>query len=488
MENANKLQIVYPDEEHGVRHPHCPHGPTLLFQTCDQLADKPAFAYYACAAHRDRRLCSFQLSAEQLTPQKLAKRYDLRCYINSYKKERQKLLAGYHDHCLHYCLHCNVPLLRDDQALHVGHEMVWNLTNDLLCDPTRFLRPMDDDKSQAQYFFDDKALKFFGKCFQNLGITKVICMGAPRLHAFLVNNFSEIQSFLLDFDHRLFFFYDDKNFAWYNMCNNHFFDKQQSLIFEKFLKCTPKEKLLIFTDPPFGCRTEPIAGTLRQLTHTFNLMNNLPHQPLPIFWIFPYFSEHYIQQEMPHMRMCDYKVNYTNHSAYTNVGEKCRKLGSPVRVFTNVPLELLHLPVEEEYKYCALCQRYTALENRHCAKCGNCPAKNGSTYRHCERCGCCVKPNYVHCKNCRRCTQTEEHECQIYQANQHCWICLQKGHTELMCAEWCRHHSVGFVNRGDKIITCLLCKRKGHNERNCRQRSSYLEEITFMGMTEVKIK
>lgn len=74
---------------------------------------------------------------------------------------------------LYYCLHCNVPLLRYEHTAHAGHEMIWNLTDELLHDPTRFLRPLDDDKSQAQYFFDNKALKFFGKCFQDLGVTWV---------------------------------------------------------------------------------------------------------------------------------------------------------------------------------------------------------------------------------------------------------------------------------------------------------------------------
>lgn len=95
MENANKLQIVYPDEENDAPHPHCPHGPTLLFQTSNQLADKQTSAYYACAAHRDKRLCSFQLPVQQLTPQKLARRYELDSHINSYKKQRQKVPSNY---------------------------------------------------------------------------------------------------------------------------------------------------------------------------------------------------------------------------------------------------------------------------------------------------------------------------------------------------------------------------------------------------------
>uniref|UniRef100_W8C4Y5 Zinc finger CCHC domain-containing protein 4 n=1 Tax=Ceratitis capitata TaxID=7213 RepID=W8C4Y5_CERCA len=490
MENSNKLQIIYPDDENNSPHPHCPHGPTLLFQTPNNVNNETTGSYYACAAHRDKRLCNFHLSAEDLTPQKVAKRYELEQFTNVYKEQRQKFLAKKNTVGRHFCLGCNVPLLRDEHLAHAGHEIVWNLTDKFLNDPTRFLYPLEDDKVQAQYFFDDKALKFFGKCFVDLGVNKVICMGAPRLHAYLRNEHPEIRSFLLDFDHRMYFFYHDYDYAWYNMCNNHFFDQAQHLQFEKFLKCEPNDKLLIFTDPPFGCRTEPIAGTLRQLTREYNKINKLPHTPLPIFWIFPYFSEHYIQQEMPQMHMCDYKVNYTNHKEYTDVGDKSRKLGSPVRVFTNIPLEVLHLPVEEAYKYCVQCERYTALENRHCNKCGKCPSKNGSTYRHCELCGCCVKPNYVHCKNCRRCTQAEEHNCEMYQANQRCWICQEKGHTEMNCEEWLNYCGASRLVYGqnDKVITCLICRKKGHNERNCKQRSKYLEEVTFMGVTDLKLK
>ncbi|XP_053964926.1 rRNA N6-adenosine-methyltransferase ZCCHC4 [Anastrepha ludens] len=488
MENY-KLQIIYPDAQNDQPHPHCPHGPTLLFQTPAQAVGNQIAAYYACAAHRDKRLCNYHLPVEQVTPQKLAKRYELDGIIDLYRQHRRKLLSVSKGGACHYCLRCNLPLLPDELSRHTGHEMVWNLSAELLRDPTLFLRPLDDDKVQAQYFFDIKALSFFATCFHNLGINKVVCMGAPRLHAYIRNECTEMRSFLLDFDHRMFYFYDDDNFAWYNMCNNHFFDQAQRKQFKKFLKCEPDEKLLIFTDPPFGCRTEPLAATLRRLTSLFCTLNHLPYQPLPIFWIFPYFSEHYIQQEMPHMRMCDYKVNYTNHVSFKDVGVGSRKLGSPVRAFTNVPLELLRLPVKEEYKYCALCQLYTALENRHCDKCACCPSKNGSTYRHCELCGCCVKSKYLHCKNCRRCTQSEEHECQMYQANQHCWICLQKGHTEFSCAEWSKHcRRKHIVDTCEKVITCLLCKRKGHNERSCAHRSKYLDEVTFMGVTEVTFK
>lgn len=251
------------------------------------------------------------------------------------------------------------------------------------------------------------------------------------------------------------------------------------------------ERVLLFTDPPFGCRTEPIAATLLKLTRLYNRINQLPYQPLPIFWIFPYFSAHYIQQQMPALQMSDYKINYTNHTSYTDLGNKSRKLGSPVRIFTNVPLELLKLPIQEQYKYCSKCQKYTALENRHCPKCNTCPSKNGATYRHCDQCGVCVKPYYVHCPNCRRCTQQENHNCLEYQVKQQCWICRQVGHIEHKCPYWQRKsqcssvfHKLGSTSNRTEIV-CLLCKGKGHNELKCDQRSRYLKENTFMNETKL---
>jgi hypothetical protein len=59
-------------------------------------------------------------------------------------------------------------------------------------------------------------------------------------------------------------------------------------------------------------------------------------------------------------------------------GPKGRKQGSPVRIFTNVPLNRLTLPVAEGYRFCRLCDRWTSPENRHCDHCGSCTSKVSS--------------------------------------------------------------------------------------------------------------
>ncbi|XP_075149977.1 rRNA N(6)-adenosine-methyltransferase ZCCHC4 [Haematobia irritans] len=480
---SKRLLVKCEDEEEGDIYPHCSHGPTVLFYYENK---GPQYGYYACSAHRDKRQCSFHVAVEDLTMKHLQRKYNDASTI--YRNLRQKFQEVTQNK--HFCLSCNVLLNDNDVESHFGHKMKKHLNTKDMRNPTSFLPPLDNDKVQAQYFFDEKSLKFFVNTLHDLRISKVICIGAPRLHAHLLNQWpNNIKSFLLDFDHRFYYFYPDTQFCWYNMCNNHFFDDLQRQEFVKFLKCKNNERLLIFTDPPFGCRTELIANTLQKITRLHNRINGLPYQPLPIFWIFPYFSVHYLQQVLPSLQMCDYKINYTNHESYTDIGKMARKQGSPVRLFTNVPLELIKLPVQELYKYCSKCEKYTALENRHCDKCKCCPSKNGSTYVHCEQCGLCVKPTYVHCQNCRRCTQSEGHNCIEYQSKQKCFICRRIGHIETRCEFW-KKKTILFptaneYTAGKKAIICLLCNGKGHNELHCDKRSLYLKESTFMGETHL---
>jgi hypothetical protein len=46
--------------------------------------------------------------------------------------------------------------------------------------------------------------------------------------------------------------------------------------------------------------------------------------------------------------MCDYQINYVNHGSFKSAGG--RKKGSPVRIFTNLPLEKVELPEGEGYR------------------------------------------------------------------------------------------------------------------------------------------
>ncbi|XP_017867604.1 PREDICTED: zinc finger CCHC domain-containing protein 4 [Drosophila arizonae] len=435
-ENINEKLLLQVEEDDTDQHPCCPHGPTVLFYRQSQ---QPSYGFYACSAYRNPKLCSFRMDYEKWkgNPQKQVP--DIRAYPQQ--------------------------------------------QNDADPDPTSHLKALSQDDVHAQYFFDQQALKFFADQCRLLKIDKVVCMGAPRLHFHL--RIHKIQSFLLDFDERFSKYLSPQEFCLYNMCNNHFFYQREP--FERFLKCNKDERVLIVTDPPFGCRTELIAHTLRSLMRLHNRLNQLPATPLSIFWVYPYYMANYIRQDMPELQMCDYKLNYTNHSRYTNVGNSKRSYGSPVRVFTNIPLELLRLPLAEGYKYCDRCQRDTAIENVHCDRCRNCCSQNGQTYRHCQLCDMCVKPNYVHCSNCRRCCQRVGHDCALYQSMQHCWLCGQRGHIESNCQIWSKL-SRQSKRRQSQRDCCLICGAQSHRERNCSRRCSYFKEFEFMGQILTKAR
>lgn len=264
------------------------------------------------------------------------------------------------------------------------------------------------------------------------------------------------------------------------MFNDHFFgdSKQRCIDFENELKETEVSNFALLTDPPFGCRTELLTETIKKISVKYRMINH-HHKILPIFWIFPYYMETYIKNGMPEMKMLDYKVNYTNHENYTNNGKL--KNGSPIRIFTNVPLNKIALPPNEGYKFCKQCNKWTFANNLHCIKCKLCPSKNGFTYRHCESCGICVKPSYEHCIKCNRCAQVVGHNCEEYQKNLTCMICLQKGHIEVNCQKWKKHSGASGRVQKLKKKQCLLCKKLGHNENNCRNRKILLVESVFMG-------
>lgn len=88
-------------------------------------------------------------------------------------------------------------------------------------------------------------------------------------------------------------------------------------------------------DPPFGGRTEPMAQTLNAIQAEYQAANDTTKK-IPVYLFFPYFNEPQILNTMPDFRMADYKVDYDNHELFRTAG---RAFGSPVRIFTNVPLE-----------------------------------------------------------------------------------------------------------------------------------------------------
>ena len=163
---------------------------------------------------------------------------------------------------------------------------------------------------------------------------------------------------------------------------------------------------MVITDPPFGGRPELIGHTLKAIHKDLELI-----QKFQFLWIFPYYMEHQIQKLGMKIQMSDYQVTYAQESSYKQGhAQGKRKLGSPVRIFTNLDLKFIDLLHLSNYRFCETCGFYVCLTNRHCHECSSCTGKNGGLYRHCHQCQRCVKSTWIHCDTCLRCT-LENHEC-----------------------------------------------------------------------------
>lgn len=212
-------------------------------------------------------------------------------------------------------------------------------------------------------------------------------------------------------------FFGPLSFAWFNLFTCHFYNSEAKETCKDFLT-GDAESTYVVCDPPFGGRLEPISRTIELLSKIHKDQNKLDSNKLKVFFIFPYFMESLIREKstpqgfsggLKGFSMSDYKVDYENHPLFAN-DKQGRKMGSPVRIFTNVPLKELKLPEDEGYKYCKKCSKWVASENEHCSKCKECTSKDGRTYRHCDHCKRCVKPSWKHCDECDRCT-LEQHKC-----------------------------------------------------------------------------
>ncbi|OQV11747.1 Zinc finger CCHC domain-containing protein 4 [Hypsibius exemplaris] len=377
--------------------PQCPHGPTLLFRRRNKDGSvSTKDAYYACSAYRDSKECRFHLA---FGAKREAVKMKQQQSGGSKKRKRDEMLEFHRperwldDAEVAYCARCSHILAEEEVSGH-NHKEVQSVDPRF---PTRFLLPLNENQSEAQYFFSKSTLDFFLGLVQSQKVKRIINIGCPRLHEEAISSsVIKAKSFLLDLDSRFAQFFPRKSFAQYNMFNNHFLTELGHADFKSFLGETAPEDVLIVMDPPFGGRVEVLGHNLRQLFVEIG-------GECRVAWIFPYFMEKHVIRELPSLVMDDYKVEYDNHRKFKQVATGAGR-GSPVRIFTNIqPAASIPHPSKEGYWMCADCERYSSRENKHCLACGVCSSKDGKTWRHCQTCAKCVKPDWNHCKKCKRC-------------------------------------------------------------------------------------
>nr|XP_012327871.1 zinc finger CCHC domain-containing protein 4 isoform X3 [Aotus nancymaae] len=402
LRGTSGIAVVLPSGP-AVPAPLCPHGPTLLFVKVTQGKEETR-RFYACSACRDRKDCNFfQWEDEKLSGARLAAReaHNRRCQPPLSRRQCVERYLKFIKLPLtqrKFCQRCQQLLLPDDWGQHSEHQVLGDVSVTQLRKPSQLLYPLENKKTNAQYLFADRSCQFLVDLLSTLGFRRVLCVGTPRLHELIrltasADRNANIKSLLLDIDFRYSQFYMEDSFCHYNMFNHHFFDGKTALeVCRAFLQEDKGKGVIMVTDPPFGGLVEPLAITFKKLIAMWKegQSQDDSDKELPIFWIFPYFFESRICQFFPSFRMLDYQVDYDNHALYKH-GKTGRKQ-SPVRIFTNIPLNKIILPTEEGYRFCSLCQRYVSLENQHCEHCNSCPSKDGRKWNHCFLCKKCVKP------------------------------------------------------------------------------------------------
>ncbi|CAB3376803.1 Hypothetical predicted protein [Cloeon dipterum] len=412
MKSAESHKVLSSD--HLDNCPRCPHGPMLLFE---KTAGCKTSRFFACAAFRSRKECQFFVSVttDQVVEtgkiEKLADRCKSLVTVSFWEKYQKTIMLKERKENV-FCHSCT-SFICDKSEInceHKGHKIETQVKTENMRRPTKLLKSMKETTKEAQFFFSEQTSNFITSTLDRLGVKSVISIGTPSLIERLKINY-----YLLDFDWRYGVFYGD-NFSWYNMFNHHFMEtmddpdgSRSKTRFKNFINSLPTEETVaILLDPPFGGRVEPIASTLKKLVTEIRETGCLGD--VLFFWVFPYFMEAYISNALPGTAMLDYRIDYSDHKMFNSDSRRGRKTGSPVRIFTNAPLNLIVHPEDEGYNFCSKCSRFVHKDNVHCNLCGICPSKAGGTYKHCSTCQRCVKPRWIHCGSCSKCV-AQPHEC-----------------------------------------------------------------------------
>lgn len=101
-----------------------------------------------------------------------------------------------------YCHTCGRLFFVSEIGKHGDHEVITGVTDEQLKRPTSILKPLANAKKEAQYMFTETATKDIVDLVIKAGGKHVLCIGAPRIHEYIMENHEDMSSLLLDFDGR----------------------------------------------------------------------------------------------------------------------------------------------------------------------------------------------------------------------------------------------------------------------------------------------
>ena len=102
-----------------------------------------------------------------------------------------------------YCHNCELLVCPAARLAHAEHNLQIGLSDDEMNNPTTIIKPLSNVKKEAQYLFSKKATVQITNMLVKAKANQVLCIGAPRIHEYITQNYQhKMSSLLLDFDAR----------------------------------------------------------------------------------------------------------------------------------------------------------------------------------------------------------------------------------------------------------------------------------------------
>lgn len=157
-------------------------------------------------------MCKFYLKEnEKLTKQQAAKwEQQKKQFVNRYHHRplyvrfNEIMNATPENRC--YCYTCEQLISKTEKDMminHKNHDIKEGLTDYEMKHPTEILKPLENSRQEAQYFFTKQSTEDLVNILVKLKAKQILCIGTPKIHEYILEHHEDtLSSLLLDFDGR----------------------------------------------------------------------------------------------------------------------------------------------------------------------------------------------------------------------------------------------------------------------------------------------